>query len=74
MGGCCTVDVDILYACAQKTVGLQGRPGLDSNFPLRSLFWREKKKVVWRSREGRKEGRKGGMMREEEHLVIICVH
>ena len=55
-GGCCTVAVDV-HLCVCVCVWDCGE-GLaqDSEFPLRSLF--QRKKVVWRSREGR-EGKTG---------------
>lgn len=58
-GGCCTVAMDTsvcVCVCAQ-TVGLQGRSGLDSDFPLRSPFQGEN--FVWRSREGKRGEREG---------------
>lgn len=44
--------------CAQ-TEGLQGRPGLDSNFPLRSLRRGKKKLCGEAGREGKKGEEEG---------------
>lgn len=56
-----------------QTVGLRGgRSGLDSEFPLRSLF--REGGVRREEGEGRKQGRTKGMVRDEGHLVMICVH
>lgn len=54
------VAVDIHLCVYAQTVGLRGRPGLVSDFPLRSLFQRKKLCEAGGERKGKGEGEKGG--------------
>lgn len=63
-----------------QTVGLQGRSGLlskvSTEITILEKGLKKKKKLCCEAREGRKgkKGEKRGMVREEGHLVMICVY